>query len=169
MSISDANQSNTKINNPVLPGLYADPGITVFGDKFYIYLTTDGFEGWSGTYFKAFSSSDLVNWQIMVSFWICRRRFPGELPMHGHLMLSHETVNIISIFAPTKNIGVAVSESPTGSFSDPLSKPLVAAEEIKDIGGGQAIDPMVFMDDGEAYLYFGNTSLFVAKGYNPDA
>jgi beta-xylosidase len=67
-------------------------------------------------------------------------------------------------FCANKNIGVAVSDSPIGPFSDPLGKPLVAAEEIKDIGGGQAIDPMVFIDDdGEAYLYFGNGSLYVAK------
>ena len=31
--------------------------------KFYIYPTSDGFTGWSGTYFKTFSSPDLVNWK----------------------------------------------------------------------------------------------------------
>ena len=48
--------------NPVLPDYYADPEITVFGNTYYIYPTTDGYAGWSGTYFKCFSSTDLVNW-----------------------------------------------------------------------------------------------------------
>ena len=49
-------------NNPVLPGQYADPDIDYFDGKFWIYPTTDGFSGWSGNYFHAFSSTDLVNW-----------------------------------------------------------------------------------------------------------
>jgi hypothetical protein len=35
-------------SSPVLPGLYADPNIAIFGDKYYIYATTDGFPGWAG-------------------------------------------------------------------------------------------------------------------------
>ncbi|HCH22379.1 MAG TPA: hypothetical protein DEW10_06650 [Bifidobacterium sp.] len=54
----------TVSNNPVLPGQYADPDIDYFPEtgKFWIYPTTDGFSGWSGNYFHAWSSSDLVNW-----------------------------------------------------------------------------------------------------------
>ena len=50
------------MRSPVLPGLYADPNIVVFGDTFYIYPTTDGYDGWTGTQFPAFSSKDLVHW-----------------------------------------------------------------------------------------------------------
>jgi beta-xylosidase len=43
-------------------------------------------------------------------------------------------------------IGVAVSDSPFGPFTDPLGKPLVAG----------SYDPTVFVDDdGQAYLYWG--------------
>ncbi len=54
--------SATKNNNPVIKGYYADPDIDVFGCKYWIYPTTDGNPGWSGTQFHAFSSEDLVNW-----------------------------------------------------------------------------------------------------------
>ena len=50
------------MKSPVLPGLYADPNISVVGDTFWIHPTTDGFAGWSGTQIKAFSSKDLVHW-----------------------------------------------------------------------------------------------------------
>ncbi|HYW78703.1 MAG TPA: family 43 glycosylhydrolase, partial [Thermoguttaceae bacterium] len=46
----------------VLPGVNADPHIAVFGEKFYIYPTTDGTEGWRSTSFHAWSSPDLVHW-----------------------------------------------------------------------------------------------------------
>ena len=52
-------------HNPVLEGYYADPDI-LYSEKtrkFYIYPTSDGFTNWSGTYFKTFSSADLVNWK----------------------------------------------------------------------------------------------------------
>jgi arabinoxylan arabinofuranohydrolase len=53
-------------------------------------------------------------------------------------------------------IGVAVSDSPTGPFSDPLDKPLLT--------GYGYIDPTVFIDDdGQAYLYWGNPKLYYVR------
>ena len=48
--------------NPILPGYNADPQIAMFGGKFYIYPTTDGFANWLGANFHAWSSPDLVKW-----------------------------------------------------------------------------------------------------------
>ncbi|WP_374199208.1 family 43 glycosylhydrolase [Streptomyces sp. ISL-44] len=50
------------MRSPVLPGFTADPDTIRFGDTYYMYPTTDGFPGWSGTRFKAYSSKDLVHW-----------------------------------------------------------------------------------------------------------
>ncbi|MEK8106239.1 AbfB domain-containing protein [Micromonospora sp. M12] len=44
------------------PGLFADPHIAVFNGRYYLYPTTDGYASWAGSYYKAFSSTDLVNW-----------------------------------------------------------------------------------------------------------
>lgn len=54
--------SSATNNNPVIKGYYADPDIDAFGCKYWIYPTTDGNPGWSGTQFHAFSSYDLVTW-----------------------------------------------------------------------------------------------------------
>src|SRR5690606_10380358 len=51
------------VNSPVLPGLYADPNIAVFGDTYYIYATTDGYAGWGGKDFYVWSSKNLVDWE----------------------------------------------------------------------------------------------------------
>ena len=45
-------------HNPVLKGFYADPEILYSQKtgKYYIYPTSDGFDNWSGDFFKVFSS-----------------------------------------------------------------------------------------------------------------
>lgn len=149
------------LGTPVLPGLYADPNVAVFGNKFYIYPTTDGFAGWSGTQFKAFSSDDLVNWTDHgVIFdvpkdttWAAGKAWaPGIEEKNGKYYF---------YFCADSKIGVAVSDSPTGPFVDALGKPLVATGQY---GGGQMIDPAVFTDeDGQSYLYFGNGRAYVGK------
>ena len=55
-----------------------------------------------------------------------------------------------------RNIGVAVADSPEGPFKDALGKPLAGPN-------WDYIDPTVFIDDGQAYLFWGNPSLYWAK------
>lgn len=53
------------VNNPVVPGKYADPEI-LYSNKtgrYYLYPTTDGVEGWQGHDFQVFSSADLKDWK----------------------------------------------------------------------------------------------------------
>ena len=47
----------------MLKGLYADPSMIKYNGMYYIYPTSDGFPGWSGTVFHAFSSPDLNTWK----------------------------------------------------------------------------------------------------------
>ena len=53
------------VHNPLLGGYYADPDVMYAQKtgKFYIYPTSDGFDNWSGTFFKTFSSPDLIHWK----------------------------------------------------------------------------------------------------------
>jgi arabinoxylan arabinofuranohydrolase len=52
-------------------------------------------------------------------------------------------------------IGVGVSSSPIGPYTDAIGRPLVTAGCP---GGTGDIDPTVFIDDdGQAYLYFGRS------------
>lgn len=56
------------------------------------------------------------------------------------------------------NIGVAVSDSPTGPFKDTRSGPLVSGSTpgVNPPNGFWCFDPCAFIDDdGQAYLYFG--------------
>ncbi|RYE04694.1 MAG: hypothetical protein EOP44_05500, partial [Sphingobacteriaceae bacterium] len=137
---------------PVLPGVYADPNLTVFNGKFYIYPTTDGTEGWQSTYFTCWSSDNLVNWKnegIILDLpkdlsWAKVRAWAPAIAQKNGKYYFYYSADV--------NIGVAVADKPSGPFKDPLGKPLIAKGSVR----GQVIDPMVFTDDdGAAYLYFG--------------
>lgn len=146
--------------NPVIPGLFADPHITVFNGRYYLYPTTDGYAGWSGTCYKAFSSTDLVNWTdhgIILNHgpdvsWADDSAWaPAVVAKNGQYYLYFS--GGLASGNTAKQLGVAVSASPTGPFRDALGRPLVASGQFS---GGQAIDPMVFTDDdGRSYLYWG--------------
>ncbi|MGJ6968462.1 family 43 glycosylhydrolase [Streptosporangium sp. G11] len=145
---------------PVIPGLFADPHITAFGGRYYLYPTTDGYAGWSGTYYKAFSSTDLVNWTdhgVILDHgpdvsWADNSAWaPAVAARNGRYYLYFSGGQATG--DTTKHLGVAVADAPTGPFRDALGRALVRGDQFS---GGQAIDPTVFTDDdGQSYLYWG--------------
>ncbi len=46
----------------LISGMYVDPDIIKFENKYYLYPTTDGYVNWTGTQFHVFSSVILRNW-----------------------------------------------------------------------------------------------------------
>ncbi|MGB9110785.1 MAG: family 43 glycosylhydrolase, partial [Telluria sp.] len=66
---------------------------------------------------------------------------------------------------PGKAIGVAVSSSPTGPFVDARGSALVTNDMTHETPiAWDDIDPAVFIDDdGQAWLYWGNTVMKYAK------
>ena len=160
----------TKINNnPVLQGYYADPDILYSNKtkKYYIYPTSDGFDGWSGKYFKTFSSENLIDWKdegVILDLpkdvsWANRNAWAPcivEKKVKGKYKYFY-------YFTAAQKIGVAVSDNPAGPFKD-SGKALVATKP-EGAKGGQEIDPDVFTDPktGKSYLYWGNGYMAVAE------
>jgi len=154
--------SSEEDHNPVLEGFYADPEI-LYAEKtgkYYLYPTSDGFNNWSGDYFKVFSSDNLVDWKdggIILDLkkdvtWANRNAWAPcivEKKING-------SYKYFYYFTAAQKIGVAVADDPAGPFVD-SGKPLIDKfpEGIKN---GQQIDPDVFTDpaSGKSYLYWGN-------------
>jgi arabinoxylan arabinofuranohydrolase len=150
-------------DNPIVQIVYsADPASMVYKDTLYGYTGHD--EG--GNFFtmndwRVFSTKDMVNWTYhgsplsWITFkWARGDAWAGQCIERGSKFYYYVPMN-------KKNggmvIGVAVSDSPTGPFKDPLNHPLVEA-------GAGDFDPTAFIDDdGQAYLYWGNPALKYVK------
>jgi arabinoxylan arabinofuranohydrolase len=156
-------------NNPVLDGYFADPEILYSNKtkKYYLYPTSDGFNNWSGTYFKTFSSSNLKDWKdegIILDLpkdvsWANRNAWA---PCIIEKKLG-KTYKYYYYFTGAQKIGVAVSDNPTGPFKD--SGKALIDKKPDGIKGGQEIDPDVFADPktNKSYLYWGNGYMAVAE------
>jgi len=143
--------------SPVLPGYNADPNIVAFGDTYYMYPTTDGFDGWSGTKFSAWTSKNLVDWTNQGVILDLGKDVGWAEKNAWAPTIAKRNGKYYFYFCAEAKIGVAVSDSPTGPFVD-SGKPLIAANP----NGGQAIDPAVFIDHtGKPYLYWGNGEAYV--------
>ena len=161
--------------NPLFAPLYtADPAVLVEGGRVYLFAGRDEAAPDGKDYvmheWRVFSSCDLVTWQDhgvpmrATDFaWAKGRAWASDIvKRHGkywfYTTVEHATV-------PGFAIGVAVSDSPTGPFKDARGTALVTNDMTTqtDIAWDD-IDPGVFVDDdGQAYLYWGNTVLKVAK------
>ncbi|MDQ8205673.1 family 43 glycosylhydrolase [Pelagicoccus sp. SDUM812003] len=138
---------------PALQGEFtADPAIRAFGDRYYIYPTSDR-PYWNTKEFAVWSSPDLVEWKKENVFLDLREDISWANNKAWAPDCIERNGKYYFYFCGEHNIGVAVGDSPTGPFEDALDRPLIDNETIKTF----SIDPYAFIDDdGQAYLYFGN-------------
>jgi arabinoxylan arabinofuranohydrolase len=156
--------------NPIIQTKYtADPAPMFYNDTVFLYTSHDednafGFEmlNW-----MLYSSTDMVNWTdhgIIAGVKEPYRTFKWA---DGHSAWAPQCVtrnDKFYLYCPTiykgkMAIGVAVSNSPYGPFTDALGKPLIFRSNPGDY------DPTVFIDDdGQAYMYWGgNGPCYYAK------
>lgn len=170
------NRSYTGQGNPILPGFHADPEILYSNKtgKYYIYSTTDGKPGWGGYNYYVYSSADLKEWKNegvaldAKSDQIAWANGNLWAPAAIEVKQKNGSYKYYLYFSANPNdngrkqMGVAVSDSPTGPFVD-LGQPLLA----KNHPGcnGQLIDVDVFMDpvSKKPYLYWGNSFMAGAE------
>lgn len=154
---------NSHVNRPLISTKYtADPAPMIHNGTIYLYTSHDEdyADGFAMKDWLLYTSTDMVNWQdrgVVASLkdfkWFGRDngawaicvverngKFYMYCPTHGH------------------GIGVLVSDSPEGPFTDPIGEPLIWQGDWNDI------DPSVWIDtDGQAYLYWGNPNTYWVK------
>ena len=159
-------------NQPILQGFHADPEVLYSNKtkKYYIYSTTDGTPGWGGHDFSVFSSTDLINWTDEGKMldvkgdqvkWATGNAWAPCIEEVKQKDGSYKYYFYFSAHNPQTNrkeIGVAVSDNPTGPFVDSGAPIITDADRPAEARGGQAIDVDVFTDPktGKHYLYWGN-------------
>jgi beta-xylosidase len=122
---SDGSRSGFELGpNPVITSIYtADPSARVFGDTLYVYPShdRDDAKGFDMIDYHVFSTTDMVNFTdhgvifnpIEQTLWAKEAAWaPDCIERNGKYYLYYPT--------DRRHIGVAVSNSPTGPFEDPL-------------------------------------------------
>jgi len=161
--------------NPLFAPLYtADPAVLVDNGRVYLFTGHDeaqpGGKDFVMHEWRVFSTCDMVNWKdegVPIKAkdfaWAKGRAWASDIVKRHGKYWFYSTVEHATV--PGFAIGVAVSDSPTGPFTDARGSALVTNDMTKqtDIAWDD-IDPAVFVDDdGQAYLYWGNTVMKVAK------
>lgn len=152
--------------NPVLPGQFADPAMIRYGGRYYLYPTTDGADGWSGTVFHAFSAIDPLRgpWTDEgIILDLASEQVPWAVGSAWAPAMFERDGRFTFFFCGKRPdgvscIGAAVSDSPASGFVA-MPEPLLELDKVRAEGirMGQTIDPSVFEeDDGTVYLLFGN-------------
>ncbi|MCP9236210.1 glycoside hydrolase family 43 protein [Lewinella sp. JB7] len=161
-------------NNPIIQDKYtADPAALVYNDMVFLYTGHDeaplDFHFYKMNEWLVFSSTDMVHWEeypvpLRVSdfSWAKADAWAAQTTERDGKFYFYVTVEHATV--PGKAIGVAVADRPTGPFRDALGKALVTNDmtTATDISWDD-IDPTVFTDDdGQAYLFWGNTVCYYA-------
>ena len=153
-------------DNPIIQTKFtADPAPMVYSNTVYLYTShdEDDAEGFKMFNWMCYSTTDMVNWTdhgIIGGVAPPYKTFSWADGYNAWAPQCIERNGKFYLYCPFPYkgqmvIGVAVSDSPIGPFTDPLGKPLVVG----------SYDPTVFIDDdGQAYLCWGgNGPCYYAK------
>ena len=163
--------------NPFVQTWYtSDPAPLVVGDRMYVYTghDEDGADFFWMQEWRVYSTEDMVNWQdhgsplALESFaWADDRAWASQCIGRDGKFFWYVCAH--SRLSDGMAIGVAVSDSPTGPFSDAIGRPLY------EDGKWDHIDPTVMIDSlplpisqgggtrREAWLMWGNPQVYCAK------
>ena len=171
----DKMEKPLKLNNPIITDKYtADAAALVYNDKVYLYAghdqAPDNVEGYRMHEWLVYTSEDMVNWQEHpvplkpTDFaWASGSAWASQVIERNGKFYFYATVEHGSIHG--KAIGVAVADSPLGPFKDAIGKALITNDMTTDVKiSWDDIDPTVWIDDdGQAYMYWGNTVCHYVK------
>ena len=163
------------VGNPIITHKFtADPATLVHNGKVYLYAghdqAADDFHFYDMREWLVFSSSDLAKWEehpvplkVTDFAWAKSDAWASHVVEKNGKFYWYVTVTHNSI--PGKAIGVAVSDNPAGPFTDARGSALITNDMTTQTSiDWDDIDPAVFIDDdGQAYIFWGNTKMYYAK------
>jgi hypothetical protein len=152
--------------NPIIQTYYtADPAPMVHDGTVYLYTSHDEDETVKNFFtmydWRCYSSTDMVNWTDHGAVASLKNFKWLDKTNGAWAVQCIERNGKFYLYVPIHGEGIAVlvSDSPTGPFIDPIGKRLIDSDHQ-----WQDIDPTVAIDDnGQAYLYWGNPSLWYVK------
>lgn len=167
--------SSTTGSNPIIRDRFtADPAPLVMGRRLYLYTGHDearGDEMFTMREWLVYSTTDMRNWKahgpimnVRDFKWAKKDAWAAQTIFKNgrywfYAAVEHDDTN------PGKAIGVAVSDKPTGPFTDAKGSALITNSMTpKGTHSWEDIDPTVFTDDdGTSWIAWGNRQAYIAK------
>lgn len=165
---------NSNAQNPIFKDAFtADPSPLVHNGRLYVYVGQDEATGdqlFYMTGWRCYSTTDMKTWTshgvIMkpTDFsWGAADAWAAQVVHKEGKFYLYTTVTGKNPYGG-RNVGVAVSNSPTGPFVDAKGTPLIRDNMTNNGKVWDDIDPTVLIDDdGQAYLSWGNPICYFAK------
>ena len=149
-------------DNPMAQTVFtSDPAPMVYNDVLYVFT---GHDADGATYFdmpdwQLYSTTDMQNWEnhgTVLSATDFSWADPGTAWAAQCVERNGKFYFYVTVTRNGRNIAVAVADNIEGPYRDALGKPLAGPN-------WDYIDPTVFIDDNQAYLFWGNPSLYYVK------
>ncbi|KTF68341.1 glycoside hydrolase family 43 protein [Sphingomonas sp. HT-1] len=162
-------------SNPIVRDKFtADPAPLVVGDRLYLYVGHDEAqrdEMFNMREWLVYSTTDMKHWvdhgpimNVADFKWAKKDAWASQtIQKNGkyyfYAAVEHDNTH------PGKAIGVAVSDSPTGPFTDARGSALITNQMTpKGTHSWEDIDPTVLTDDdGTTWIAWGNRQCYIAK------
>lgn len=174
--LTKSSSSELAINNPIIKDKFtADPAALVHDGTVYLYAGHDeapnDYNFYRMNEWLVFSSTNMVDWEEHpvplkpTDFsWAKGDAWAAQVierngKFYWYVTVEHDDSH------HGKAIGVAVADSPIGPFKDAIGKALITNDMTTQTNiTWDDIDPSVIIDDdGQAYLFWGNTVCKYAK------
>ncbi len=155
--------------NPIIAHKHtADPAPMVKGDTLFLYTGVDH-AGNQGGYkmheWALFTTTDMKHWTEHKSpLHVDEFKWQNSHAAFAAHVAEKDGKYYFYVSTNWCGIGVAVADSPYGPFKDALGKPLLTNADCPGTDHSWAcIDPAIYQENGEAWIYWGNRRCFAAK------
>lgn len=144
-----------ELQNPIIPGYFADPSIVQYEGKFYMYVTADP---WGADFLSCWVSDDFENWTFNKLNWPTKAACTSPLSNHN-MVWAPSVIEKDGAFYMYISVGSEIwcgrAEHPLGPWENMLGdQPMLAYDTTRYV---HVIDAEAFIDDdGKAYLYWGS-------------
>lgn len=144
-----------ELQNPILPGYFADPSIVQHDGKFYMYVTADP---WGTDFLSCWVSDDFQSWTFNKLNWptkeACTSPLSGDSKVWAPSVIKKGDAFYMYISVGSE-VWCGKANHPLGPWKNMLGdQPMIPYDTTKYY---HVIDAEAFIDDdGKAYLYWGS-------------
>lgn len=163
--------------NPIIQNVFtADPAPLVHNDTLFLFTGHDEDnatqKGFIMDDYLCFSTTDMVNWTHHGAVFSTKSLGWAAAHNANAAQVAYRNGKFYYYISPWSAladggdcIAVGVSDKPYGPYKDALGKPLISnSQTTYSKHPWEDIDPTILIDDdGQAYMYWGNNSLYCVK------